>query len=113
MAEQRDIKLRPIIIFGAGMVIAVAVSMLVTGWLTNFWRDERLAKEAPPSPVTIGSHLPPEPRLQVNAPLDLQHWRAQEDSILTNYDWVDRNNGIVRIPIDRAMELIARRGVPK
>ena len=32
--------------------------------------------------------------------------RAHEDSVLTSYGWVNRQNGTVRIPIDRAMELV-------
>jgi len=38
---------------------------------------------------------------------------AQEDAekALNTYAWVDKNKGVVRIPIDRAMELIAQRGL--
>jgi hypothetical protein len=35
--------------------------------------------------------------------------RRAEDATLTSYAWIDRSNGIVRIPIDRAMELLAER----
>jgi len=38
--------------------------------------------------------------------------RAREDEILTTYGWVDRNAGIVRIPIDAAMKLTLERGLP-
>ena len=38
--------------------------------------------------------------------------RAAEDQVLHNYAWLDQANGIVRIPIDRAMELIEQRGPP-
>jgi hypothetical protein len=31
---------------------------------------------------------------------------------LSSYGWVDREAGIVRIPIDRAMDLLAERGLP-
>ncbi len=36
----------------------------------------------------------------------------KENEILGSYDWVDQKNGVVRIPIDRAMELVAQRGLP-
>jgi hypothetical protein len=60
-------------------------------------------------------HRPPEPT--VNAPVNiyeqLQRMRQSEQETLTTYGWVDRNAGVVRIPIERAMELVARRGVPR
>lgn len=42
----------------------------------------------------------------------LKQLRATENAVLTTYGWVDRDNGIVRIPIDRAMDLILQRGLP-
>jgi len=42
----------------------------------------------------------------------LKQLRATEDAILTTYGWVDREKGIVRIPIDRAIDLLATRGLP-
>ncbi len=37
---------------------------------------------------------------------------AKEDLLLENYSWVDESKGVVRIPIERAMELVAERGLP-
>jgi hypothetical protein len=50
--------------------------------------------------------------LQVSAPLDLAQFRAREDEELTNYDWINRTAGIVRVPIERAMELVLQKGLP-
>ena len=58
------------------------------------------------------AELPPEPRLQVNAPEDLKKLHEQEDSVLNSYGWVDKQNGIVRIPIGRAIDLLIERGLP-
>ena len=54
----------------------------------------------------------PGPNLQLNPPDDLRSFRAREDAELNSYGWVDRTNGVVHIPITRAMELIAQRGLP-
>jgi hypothetical protein len=63
-------------------------------------------------PVFVGQPtLPPEPRLQVDPSRDLAKLRADEDSLLATYGWIDRNAGVVRIPIDRAMALTADRGI--
>ncbi len=55
--------------------------------------------------------VPPLPRLQVQP---VQHWKdfaAAERERLTTYGWMDRSTGAVHIPIDRAIDLIAERGV--
>jgi hypothetical protein len=54
----------------------------------------------------------PEPRLQVNPRRDLDQLKAQENEVLTTYGWVDRDSGVVRIPIEHAMDLVSERGLP-
>jgi hypothetical protein len=55
----------------------------------------------------------PEPRLDIDdgeqATADLH---AREDLLLDHYSTVDGQPGTIRIPIERAMELIAQRGLP-
>ena len=53
---------------------------------------------------------PPAPRLQTLPAQDLAAVRAEEDRTLTTYGWVDEQAGIVRIPIDEAMKILAERG---
>src|SRR5208283_3827939 len=55
----------------------------------------------------------PTPRVQFDdGNQDVADLHAREDLLLSNYTWVDQSKGTVRIPIDRAMELIAQRGLP-
>ena len=55
----------------------------------------------------------PTPRLQTDdGNEDVAQLHQREDLLLDHYSWVDRGAGKVRIPIDRAMELIAQRGLP-
>jgi hypothetical protein len=57
----------------------------------------------------------PTPRLQNDqgdGAVDLAQLHVREDLLLENYTWVDQPGGKVRIPIERAMELIAQRGLP-
>jgi hypothetical protein len=55
----------------------------------------------------------PTPRLQLdNGDQDLADLHEREDLLLNYYSWIDRSKGTVRIPIERAMELIAQRGLP-
>ena len=55
----------------------------------------------------------PSPRLQTDDGYqEVTDIHAKEDLLLENYSWVDEGKGTVRIPIERAMELIAERGLP-
>jgi len=55
----------------------------------------------------------PEPRVQTdNGNQDVADLHAREDLLLENYTRVDGKPGTVRIPIERAMELVAQRGLP-
>jgi hypothetical protein len=55
----------------------------------------------------------PMPRLQTDdGDQDMADMHAREDLLLTHYSYVDQSQGKLRIPIDRAMELIVERGLP-
>jgi hypothetical protein len=61
----------------------------------------------PGSPAFATTAIP-----EATADDTLKQLRATENAALTTYGWVDRENGIVHIPIDRAMDLILQRGLP-
>jgi hypothetical protein len=55
----------------------------------------------------------PTPKLQTDDGLqDTANLHAKEDLLLEHYSWADQGQGKVRIPIERAMELMAQRGLP-
>jgi hypothetical protein len=54
----------------------------------------------------------PQPQLQESEVLDLKTIRAAEDRVLHSYAWIDPEANVVRIPIDRAIDLLAGRGLP-
>ena len=54
----------------------------------------------------------PSPKLEENERGQLDGVRLEEEQKLSTYDYVDQKSGVIRIPIDRAMELITQRGLP-
>jgi hypothetical protein len=90
-------------------VIYLAVGV-VFKYLDN--REARQATPEYPLAATQENRLPPEPRLQTNPRQDLADLRAREDEALTGYSWVDKNAGVVRIPIDEAIKKTLERGLP-
>jgi len=52
------------------------------------------------------------PRILTNEPEWLREVRAQTTAAQTTYGWVDKQAGVVRLPIERAKQLILERGLP-
>ncbi len=100
------------------LVICVALSVLATTQTFHLLRDrneaaqQRSDNERVTQSVSGTQSRFPEPRLQVAPQLDLADMRAREEAELHNYGWIDQKAGVVRLPIDRAMELMAQRGLP-
>jgi hypothetical protein len=111
--EESDVNVRAIFGFGAGL-LAVAIAIHVLVWLLFLVLSARARTvETPVYPLaTTGDRVPPEPRLQIAPRQDLLDLRAREALILGTYGWIDRNAGIVRIPIDEAVRLTLERGLP-
>jgi hypothetical protein len=65
----------------------------------------RKLTRATPEPVASS---PPAPRLQARPREDLQNYLKKERARLESYGWVDRRADVARIPIERAMELVAQ-----
>lgn len=55
---------------------------------------------------------PPGPRLQTSPPADLAKFRTKEEKRLDGYYWIDRQKGVVHIPIGQAMRKLAHDGIP-
>lgn len=98
--------------FGIGLAVLCAVALALMFAMLSFFEGENARTAPPPSPLAAQRGLPPGPRLQVLPEKDMAHLQAAEDSVLNSFGWVMREAGIVRIPIDRALELTAQRGLP-
>jgi hypothetical protein len=112
--ETSDVDIRGVLAFGVGLVVVAFVIHLLVWVLFRFFDVREARQGIPQYPLAAQqeSRLPPEPRLQTNPRQDLEDLRAAEQELLTTYGWVDRNAGIVRIPIDEAMKLVVQRGLP-
>ena len=109
--EQKDVNVRRLLQFGAGLCAVIALSLIAMKLLFGF-----LDTHQPPgpavSPLATGPEIPPKPRLEVYPHVDLEHKMQADEAVLNSYGWVDRESGVVRIPIDRALKLLAERGLP-
>ena len=122
--ERQDLSPRSVYAFLIGLAVAGAVVYFVLWGFYDFM-DAYDKKHQPyqnplvqPSTadtrtVPLGEiNKFPQPRLERNERLEINDFRLKEEQALNSYGWVDEKAGVVRIPIDRAMQLVAQRGLP-
>ena len=112
--ETSDAQAGPIIRF---LIFLAVTSIVIAGlmvWFHDYLERREGAEKVSRYPVAAGRQrpLPPPPRLQTEPFETIKDLRRAEQRMLDRYQWVDRNAGIVRIPVDRAMEIVAERGLP-
>lgn len=109
--ETRDVNARGVLYFVIGIFLLLAFTLVSMRWLFGyFYTTQPLGPAA--SPFADSRTLPPEPRLQVHPQADLDRVREGQEELLHSYGWVDRADGKVRIPIDRAMDLLLEHPLP-
>ncbi len=123
--EHRDIGSAGVLYFLAGLALAGLLVYFAVNGLYLYLENRSQAQQTPVSPLVTNApadtrHIPngypqstfPSPKLEEDERGQLKAIRLKEEQTLSTYDWVDQKAGTVRIPIERAMDLIAQRGLP-
>jgi hypothetical protein len=127
--ESSELDLRPILRFAGLLVVLCVVVFFAMRWMFVTENEEGLAADAPLPPLATARQVPPDPRLQSlpGVPLvgesmpdgedpfmstSFADFQRKQNEALSSYGWVDRQAGIVHIPIDRAIELTLEKGLP-
>lgn len=110
--ETRDIAIAPLVWNAAALVILCAAVMVAMLWLLNVMQARKAREDAGLAaayPLAEGRRLPPEPRLRPSETPDVDAMHAREDAVLNSMAWVNKDMGIARIPIDRAIEIVSQK----
>jgi hypothetical protein len=107
--ETTDVNVWAIGKFAIGLVVVCVVSIGLLFGLLKFFQSR---EETSVANTVEPTKLFPEPQLQKTPIPDLKAIHAEEDKLLNSYAWVDPRKGVVRIPVDRAIEVLAKRGLP-
>jgi hypothetical protein len=110
--ELSDLSPKNIALFGITLAVTLVGVLLITYALFRHFYNVELSSQIAPSPLSYTPEPTPEPHLLVNPGQSLKTMRAAEEAILNSYEWVDREQGLVRVPINRAIEILAERGLP-
>ena len=122
--EQRDLDAASIFAFLFGLVILGLIMFFVLLGMYKFMDRYTGRHQPPPNPLATpvesrSRQVPrdarmkfPEPRLEVNERTEFKDFLMDEEKRLHSYGWADENSGVMHIPIDVAMQIIAQRGLP-
>jgi hypothetical protein len=111
-ALDREINLRAVFWTIAILVVVALVTQVITWYLLKGFQSWDTKRDPAPLPLEAANQQPPppEPRLQTSPPVDMEEMNKAEDKTL-GAPAIDRAQGTVRVPIDVAMDVIARRGL--
>ena len=107
--EPTDVNVWAVGKFAIGLVVVCVMSIVLLWGLLKYFQSEQATSVA----ITVEpTKLFPQPQLQKTPILDLRAIRAEEDKLLNSYAWVDQKQGVVRIPVALAIDVLAKRGLP-
>jgi hypothetical protein len=110
--ELSDLRAGYIAGFGIGLAVVLGIAVFIASLVVRYKTVQQAREDTPIPRLAREREATPQPRLQVDAPNELRQLRAAEQATLDSYGWVDKEAGIVRIPVDRAMEILAKKGLP-
>jgi hypothetical protein len=127
--EHEDLGARTVFGFLLGLVVLGVVAYFIVTGMYGFLNRYQSAHQPPQNALKQNVetdtrdtraasvreriiHTFPEPRLETDERNEINSVREHEDEQLNSYGWVDQPAGVVHIPIERAMQLVAERGLP-
>ena len=109
--ESSDATAGPVFVYGLALALLIAGALAASAWITQRTTHRMQAAERH-SPVRELRKAPEGPELQAVPARELERHRAWEERVLGATEWIDPVNGVVRIPIERALELTLEEGLP-
>lgn len=110
--EKTDAHVKPLFYFLGALTLLIVIALAISVGLFNLLESREAATDKSVSPLADPFSLPPEPRLDTTSQGDLQSVLTETRGKLEGYEWIDEEAGVVRIPIQRAMELTLEQGLP-
>lgn len=120
--EHTDVNVRAVFGFLLTLTVAALFIQLLLFGMFRYLKSAYKAIDPDPNPMLSGQRLPPaqdpirdfpQPRLQADPVHDVNKMRVAEDQALNGPPvWLDEKAGVVRIPIEQAMQLTLERGLP-
>ena len=110
----RELNFKAIFGFAIGLAIVCAIAFALM-WGISVSQKKRLADQDAPPPVLAEARVKSVPAgalLQPDPETDMRTLRAREDAVLAGWAWADPSHAHARVPVDRALEIVAAKGFP-
>lgn len=104
--EIRDVNARGLFWFVVILLVCVVLIHIVVAVIFKYYAGQNPQTFAAETPIVPSHDQWPKPAQQISPEEDLKEFRATQEKLLCSYGWVDREKGIVRIPVERAMDLV-------
>jgi hypothetical protein len=102
--EHKEANVRIIVETVIGLIVSVAIVCFIVWGIFNLFKSQVGGSERRASQMAVPAQLPPYPRLEVHPWEELRVLRAHEDDVLDHYRWIDKQSGVVHIPIEKAID---------
>src|ERR1041384_7585128 len=99
--EETDVSISPILITGAGLALTLAIVAVVIYVVFGYLSEHPLTSARVNPMADADRQIPPAPRVEEHPAIEIRELHTEENSILSTYGWTDKEEGIVRVPIDR------------
>lgn len=110
--ETKDANPWKVVIFSVGLFLLMLASLPLVTAIFNGMEAQAKRADRPPSQIE-SDQTPPLPRLQATPRTALSEFKAEQQQRLTTYGWNDAKHKSVHLPVDRAIQLLAERGIPE
>ena len=127
--EQEDLSAMGVMYFMAGLAVVVVVIYFIVVGMYRYLDHYDRTHQQPANPMAVDTKMDPQTmtrdqirdKAEATFPKPVLEYSEQtqyidelkkQNDVLASYDFVDQKNGVVRIPIDRAMDILAQRGLP-
>jgi hypothetical protein len=108
----REIESRAIAKSAIWLAVTTVAAFIISWFLYLGLAHKEERQDPTPSPLAAANEpvVPPEPRLQGSPEKELAAFRAEENKELEGWSWVDRDAGIAHVPIEVAIDSVAKAG---
>ncbi|MCC8982968.1 hypothetical protein [Bradyrhizobium acaciae] len=103
--ERSDIAINAI----AWIAVGLGAFVLLVPLVMPLIFPQSLHHASPAARPALSSSAPP---LEIAPADELERARREDAEATSTYGWVDRERGIVRVPVKRATEMLLRKGLP-
>jgi hypothetical protein len=110
--ERIDFPARPILGFAVLLTAVVLAALGALRWQLGVLSARSQAAQPAPHPLAEEAGLPPAPRLLADPGAYRAEYEREQRERLETPAWIDRGAGIVRIPLERAIEKVLEEGLP-